>query len=293
MIRLRYPSRRLLLRGLCALFLACSLATVPLAAQESGIPVAADEAGPTAATDTPVVEAEPAPRSAIPKDPQEILRALTWWFVAPFMAASFISLWFGLERCIVLRRGRVIPKAFVDRFLKHLEQGSLEPQKALELCEENRSPMAMIFAHGIRKWGKPSVEVEQAIIDGGERQVSLLRKHLRVLNGVATITPLIGLLGTVIGMIDSFNDIASSDAMGKANELAAGIGVALLTTAAGLLIAIPSLVLYMYLSGKVDSVVMEMDHYAQNVVDLISAESLAARSVEPPPRRTAEKRVAS
>ena len=180
---------------------------------------------------------------------------------------------------MLLRRGRVIPRPFVDRFVQHLEQGKLDPDKALQLCEENGSPLAAVFAHGVRKWGKPSVEVEQAIIDGGERQVSQLRKHLRVLNGVATVTPLIGLLGTVIGMIQAFNKIANSSAMGKADELAVGIALALLTTAVGLMIAIPSLIMYMYLAGRVDALVMEMDHLAQDVVHLISAEALASAPV--------------
>lgn len=216
---------------------------------------------------------------AIPNDPMGILLALRWYFVVPFVAASIIAVWFTIERLVVLRRGRVIPGPFVERFLQHLKQSRLERTEALKLCEENGSPMADIFAHGVRKWGKPSVEVEQAIIDGGERQVSQLRKHLRVLNGVATVTPLIGLLGTVIGMIMSFNDIAESNAMGNAQQLAGGIGVALLTTATGLLIAIPTLIMYMYLAGRVDSLVMEMDLLAQDVVHLISAEALTNQPV--------------
>lgn len=213
----------------------------------------------------------------IPREPAEIVEAMGYAFVAPFVIASVIALWFSIERLVVLRRGRVLPKPFIQRFLQHLEQGQVDRDTALELCEENGSPVAYVFAHGIRKWGKPSVEVEQAIIDGGERQVSQLRKHLRVINGVATVTPLIGLLGTVIGMIKAFNDIANTTALGKAQELAVGISLALLTTAAGLMIAIPSLIMYMYLAGRVDALVMEMDHLAQNVVHLISAEGLAAR----------------
>src|SRR5690606_31178391 len=133
--------------------------------------------------------------------------ALDYWLI-PFVLATLIALWFSAERLVVLRRGRVIPKPFVDRFLKHLEDGTISRDEALEVCEENGSPVAMVFAHGVRKWGKPSVEVEQAIIDGGERQVSQLRSHLRVINGVATVTPLLGLLGTVWGMLEAFNDIA-------------------------------------------------------------------------------------
>ncbi|MBT4864280.1 MAG: MotA/TolQ/ExbB proton channel family protein, partial [Planctomycetaceae bacterium] len=148
---------------------------------------------------------------------------IMWAFVGAFLSASIIAVWFAIERLVVLRKGRVIPRPFVERFIQHLDQRKLEGKQALKLCEENGSPIAVVFAHGVRKWGKPSVEVEQAIIDGGERQVSQLRKHLRVLNGVATVSPLIGLLGTVIGMIISFNDIAKSNAMGNPQQLANGI----------------------------------------------------------------------
>lgn len=227
--------------------------------------------------DGPPAGEQPMKSPGIPTEPMEIVEEMGGWMV-PFVIASIIALWFGIERLVVLRRGRVIPRPFVERFLQHLEKGKLDPETALSLCEQSDSPVAAVFSHGIRKWGKPSVEVEQAIIDGGERQVSQLRKHLRVLNGVATVTPLLGLLGTVIGMIYAFNDIATAGAMGNAQQLAVGIALALLTTAFGLAIAIPSLILYMYLVGRVDALVMEMDLLAQNVVQLISAEALAGKA---------------
>jgi biopolymer transport protein ExbB len=200
----------------------------------------------------------------------------------PIAICSIVAVAFGIERLVVLRRRRVIPKDFVTRFIAHLEEGSLDRAGALKLCEENGSPVAEVFAHGIRKWAKPSVEVEQAIIDGGERQVSQLRKNLRALNAVATVTPLLGLLGTVFGMIDCFNRIAGSSAMGKSEQLAGGIGMALISTAAGLSIAIPALMLYMYLAGRVDALVVEMDLLAQKVVNLISAESLSSQTLGMP-----------
>ncbi len=215
--------------------------------------------------------------SGLPTNLVEMITALNYW-VVPFALATLIALWFTVERVVVLRRGRVIPKPFVKRFLKLLEEGELDKEEALEICRENDSPVADVFAHGIRKWDKPSVEVEQAIIDGGERQVSALRKHLRVINGVATVTPLIGLLGTVWGMLQSFNNIAKSGAMGNTEQLASGIALALVTTAAGLGVAIPALIAYMYLSGRVDALVMEMDSLAQNIVDSVSSEGLAKRA---------------
>ena len=215
--------------------------------------------------------------TGVPSTPEGIIRELKY-FLLPFVIASIISMWFIIERLVMLRTGRVIPRHFVTRFLKLLQEGKLNARTSLKLCEENRSPISAVFAHGVRKWSKPSVEVEQAIIDGGERQLSQLRKHLRVINGVATVAPLMGLLGTVIGMILAFNEIANSSAMGKAESLAGGIAMALLTTAFGLGIAIPSLIMYMYLAGRVDALVMEMDQSSQDLVHLISAEGLAAKA---------------
>lgn len=190
-------------------------------------------------------------------------------------ACSVIALAFILERLVVLRRGRVVPRAFVKRFVSQLRDGKLNCSRALQLCKENRSPVAQVLAHAVAKWGRPSVEIEQAIVDGGERAVSHLRRNLRVLNGVATVSPLLGLLGTVVGMILTFNKIAANpQGMGKAEDLAEGISMALLTTAAGLTVAIPALIAYLYFIGRVDRLVTEMDAQAQSVVQIISAESL-------------------
>ena len=250
---------------------------------------ASPDRGPQPATPQPAAApggqpVEPGQEQTLIENPMTILEALRPYFSGGFIIAFFlcsvIAVWFAIERIVVLRKGRVIPRPFVERFLHLLGRGELDRDEALKLCEENESPIAAIFAHGVRKWGKPSVEVEQAIIDGGERQVSQLRKHLRVLNGVATVSPLIGLLGTVIGMILSFNQIATAGAMGNAQQLADGIAMALLTTAAGLMIAIPTLITYTYLSGRVDGLVMEMDLLAQDVVHLISAEALANPPVQ-------------
>jgi len=245
----------------------------PLSAQPEAAPTpitAASEEPAAAEPEVPVKE----PTKGIPRDPVGIIFALGW-FVYPLGLTSIIAAWVAIERLVVLRRGRVIPRPFVKRFFDLLEDGKLDPKSAMKLCDENGSPMAAVLAHGIRKWGKPSVEVEQAIIDGGERQVSQLRSYLRVLNGAATVGPLLGLLGTVWGMVESFNTIAMKAAMGKSDELAAGIGLALLTTVVGLLVAIPALVMYMYLSGRVDALVMEMDAVANELVDFISSEGLA------------------
>ena len=91
--------------------------------------------------------------------------------------------------------GRVIPRPFVKRFMHQLQEGQLDRDEARLVCEENGSPTAMIFAAAVRKWGRPAVEVEQAVIDSGERACGDLRRYLRVFNGLVTIGPLLGIAG--------------------------------------------------------------------------------------------------
>jgi biopolymer transport protein ExbB len=197
--------------------------------------------------------------------------------MAPIALASFVMLLVVFERAISLRRRRVVPRLFVERFLLQLREGALDRGDALERCEEQSSHIARVFSAALRKWGKPAVEVEQAVLDEGERIGNALRRNLRVLNGVATVSPLLGLLGTVVGMIQSFNVISVSPAMGRGELLAGGIGVAMITTASGLFVAIPALILYLYFAGRVDSLIMEIDHCGQDLVSLISFEALEDR----------------
>lgn len=195
----------------------------------------------------------------------------------PILLASFLMLLIAFERTISLRRRRVVPGLFIERFLLQVREGALDRTDALERCEDESSYVARVFAAAIRKWGKPAVEVEQAVLDEGERIANILRSYLRVLNGISTVSPLLGLLGTVWGMIQSFNVIATGPEMGRAEMLAGGISVALITTAAGLLVAIPSLILYLYFVGRVDGFVMQIDHHGQELVNLISLEALDER----------------
>ena len=136
--------------------------------------------------------------------------------------------------------------------------------------------MAEVFAAAVKKWGRPSVEVEQAIIDTGERVTNELRRYLRLFNGIATISPLLGLLGTVVGMIRAFNAIATVDAMGRPELLAAGISQALLTTAAGLCVAIPALIAYLFFVSRVDRLIIQIDALGQDVVGLIASDAWEA-----------------
>ncbi len=194
------------------------------------------------------------------------------WLMFPIGLCSFILCIFVLERIVFLRRGSVIPRPFVRRFLDQLRDGEFDQAEALERCEDNGSAIAQVFAAAIRRWGKPSVEVEQAVIDTEERVMHSLRRYLRLLNGISTITPLLGLLGTVLGMIRAFNAIVVAGAMGRPELLASGISQALITTAAGLTVAIPALVAYLFFIGRVDRLMMEIDGLAQQVVAIVASD---------------------
>jgi biopolymer transport protein ExbB len=144
----------------------------------------------------------------------------------PIGLTSVILTVFIFERLISLRRARVVPKPFVRRILEQLKEGDLDREAALELCENNRSAAALVIGAAVRKWGRPSVEVEQAILDEGERVANDLRRYIRLFNGISTLGPLLGLLGTVTGMISAFNAIAQFNALGRPEMLASGIGQA-------------------------------------------------------------------
>ena len=253
--------------ALAVAMLSClAMFETPAFAQDSAPPTASESEAPV----RPLVSDNPIPT----KNLLQVIRdggAL----MLPIGICSFVLFVFVFERAIALRRGRVIPGPFVNRFLEQVGEGQLDRQSARELCEANGSPAAEVFGAAVNKWGRPSVEVEQAIIDTGERVTNGLRRHLRLFNGVSTISPLLGLLGTVLGMIRAFNSIATADAMGRPELLAAGISQALLTTAAGLTVAIPALIAYLFFVGRVDRLVMDLDSRGQQLVGLIAAESLS------------------
>jgi biopolymer transport protein ExbB len=205
--------------------------------------------------------------------------------MVPLLGCSFLLAVFGFERMVSLRWGRVVPKLFVNHFLEQLQSGQLSRGEALDACEENGSPAAKVFAAAVRRWGKPAVEIEQAAIDACEREVNHLRRYRRVFNGIATIGPLLGLLGTVFGLIRSFNDVAGAGAMGRPDLLARGFGEALITTAMGLLVAIPAMVLHWVFTSRVDRLAMRLDETCQQVIDEISLE--AAADARPAPRQKA------
>lgn len=205
--------------------------------------------------------------------------------LVPIGIASVVMVLCTIERLVALRRRRVAPKRFVHCVLTQVEEGAVDRAGALELCQEDGSIIARVFEAGVRRWGRSQVEVEQAILDEGERAAADLRKYVRVISGVGNICPLLGLLGTVWGMREAFDAIAGEAAMGKPELLAEGISQALMSTAAGLGVAIPAMIAYLHLTGRIDSLVGLIDRHGQELVNLISAEALEERGAAKPRRK--------
>ena len=176
---------------------------------------------------------------------QLLLRAnpMLW----PLAACSIFTLGIALERLLALRRRRVIPGEFVDRFLERLAAGKLDRDRALELCKANESPAARIFASVVKAWGQPGATIRQNLSFDAAGEVIELKRNLRVLNGMATLGPLLGLLGTVVGIIQSFDALGGRVGPARGEALAQGISLALVATAFGLVIAIFAVAAYYFL----------------------------------------------
>jgi len=196
----------------------------------------------------------------------------------PIGLCSLLALAVIVERLITLRRSKVIPSDFLSGLQPVMENNGDGYQGALEYCERSGSPIANVFAAGIRSLGASVEVVEKHIEQAGEREVFKLRKYLRMLAVIASIAPLLGLLGTIFGMIDAFQTVAASgEALGRTESLAKGIYQAMITTAAGLMVAIPVLIGFHWLAGKIDRLLGEMD---QMTVEFVENHALARTTAE-------------
>jgi biopolymer transport protein ExbB len=175
----------------------------------------------------------------------------------PLAACSVIALALGIERAFGLRRARIIPPGFMDS-LKNLYRASKDRASAAAYCAQSRSPLGNVFKIAFLYLPRGAAMVEKAIEDAAASEVDKMKRSLRGLAIIASVAPLLGLLGTVYGMIGAFQK-ASSAGLGKAEDLANGIYEALVTTAAGLTIAIPVLLLYQYYNHRVDAMVDDFD----------------------------------
>lgn len=191
----------------------------------------------------------------------------------PIGLCSLLAFAIVVERLVTLRRNTIIPPDFVEGLRRELDSGDDGRERAIKYCSSRNTPLGDIFVTGIKRLREPIDLLERHIQDAGQRAVAVLRRRLRVLTLIASLSPLLGLLGTIFGMIEAFQTVAvSQEALGKTEMLASGIYQAMITTAAGLIVAIPVIVCYHWICGKIDGLVEEMDRV---VIDFVEDYALA------------------
>jgi len=188
------------------------------------------------------------------------------WLMGPIILCSVIAMAIILERLWAYRVKKVIPSNLVAQIWQLHQKGQITAAHIATVRDS--SPLGRILAAGLVNRDHPREMMKEAIEEEGRQVVHELERYLNTLGTIAAITPLLGLLGTVIGMIKVFTAITSAG-VGNPAVLAGGISEALITTAAGLSVAIPSLIFHRYLSGRVDRLVVRMEEQALKMVEVM------------------------
>lgn len=189
----------------------------------------------------------------------------------PIFICSLVAVTIFFERMFYLKSIKTKSKKFVLRVNDLVKKGSIE--LAISACRKSPTPISKIMLAGLMKFGRGRDEMKEAIEDNANQEIPILERNLPTLSTIGNICPLLGLLGTVFGMVKAFNVIAVMG-VGKPEALAGGISEALLTTAFGLSVAIPTVVIYNYLSHRVDKLIREMEVNCVELIDLLTYQEI-------------------
>lgn len=184
----------------------------------------------------------------------------------PILLCSVLALAIFLERLWTFYRLRRGNQGVVREVEGLVQKGRID--EALIVCQRIGGPLARILTAALRTADRPRDQIKTAVEEVGSREAAPLERYLGLLGTIATISPLLGLLGTVLGMIEAFT-IISSQGVGTPATLGGGISKALITTAAGLTVAIPTILLHKYLTSRMDRIILEMEESSLHVVDLL------------------------
>ncbi|MFA6141729.1 MAG: MotA/TolQ/ExbB proton channel family protein [Candidatus Omnitrophota bacterium] len=186
--------------------------------------------------------------------------------------SSVLAMGVVIERVYNLHKARIDSNKFMDGITNVLKRNKII--ESIEMCNATPGPIAHIIKAGILKHDRSKPEIKEAVEEAAQMEIPRLERHLPILATIAHITPLLGLLGTVTGMIKSFQVIQQKALSGlpvNPGDLAGGIWEALLATVAGLAVAIPTYVAYNYLTSQVDTLVYDMERSATDLVNLLSS----------------------
>ncbi|MDH3628468.1 MAG: MotA/TolQ/ExbB proton channel family protein [Acidobacteriota bacterium] len=197
----------------------------------------------------------------------------------PLAIASLLTLALIVDRAINLRASRILHPTVVERITGLLEGGRVD--RAIEVCREHPGLFPSIVLAGLELVGKGEAAVKEAVENAGRHESSRLHRYLGAMATIAAVTPLMGLLGTVLGMIDVFQTIADQGA-GQAASLSSGISQALITTASGLVVAIPALIAHNYFQEKADFLVGELERESLRMLRGLFGSERNSPSESPP-----------
>jgi len=200
------------------------------------------------------------------------------WVMLPIIILAVLALAIILERFWSLRRAEVLPPGLGEEVREWARGRDLDP-KHINVLRQN-SPLGELLAAGLDVRHRPREIIKERIEDAGRHVAHRMERFLNTLGTIAAVTPLLGLLGTVFGMIEMFLDILTAG-VGDANRLAGGIGQALISTAAGLCVAIPAVMFHRYLRGRVTGYVVDMEKQATALLDALD------EGAAPPPAKPA------
>jgi biopolymer transport protein ExbB len=185
------------------------------------------------------------------------------WPIWPLIIASIVALALIFERLYSLRQSMVAPAGMVDRVLAEFRQNGVTPELLSRTAQQG--PLGRILAAGLANVRSPRPVMKEAIEEVGRVVTHELERFLTTLGTIAAMSPLLGLFGTVVGMIEIFGSQGAAGS--NPIQLAQGISIALYNTAMGLIVAIPSMIFYRHFRGKVDALVVEMEQQAIKLVD--------------------------
>ena len=190
------------------------------------------------------------------------------WPIYPLLLASIIAVALIIERASALRRARIVPPGLLQSVVGEYRQGGVNEQMLRRL--DMHSPLGRVFAAGLRNVRSSREVMKESIEESGRAAAHELERFLTSLGTIASISPLMGLFGTVVGMIEIFGSTTAAGT--NPQQLAHGISVALYNTGFGLIIAIPSMIFYRHFRSLVDGLVVEMEQQAVKLVELVHGE---------------------
>jgi len=234
---------------------------------DTAMQVVTDSAAAIAAATAPAVAeaAEPVVKELSVWD---LVMAGGWWFMIPLALLAVVSIYIFFERFFAINFANRQDRSFMERIKEYIHRGEVD--QALKLCQDTNTPYSRMIEKGVTRIGRPMNDVLVAIENVGNMEIAKLEKGFNWLATTAAGAPMIGFLGTVVGMVNAFFQLASAGNNSNVSILAGGIYQALVTTVAGLIVGIIALFAYNYLTSRVNKVMNKLEGKTMEFMDLLN-----------------------